>query len=230
MQKLRKMVKSIGKSREREYYRLHTISERNEHIMELPNNTHNSEAAKQMGFAEGFNPELTTEEKIRAAAEFEGLVLSTFLRFAGDAKTYDHTVLEDGIESSILLEIPQKDGSSVLAEVESATLDNGDEERSVRIIELDGGDKERHHYYIEDDQVLRYDDNLAERSRKLMGEMRPEENISIEGIKRALDMCRNEVENDKLEQQMGLNRQPVGVDEISKLAKLLESAEPRKPY
>jgi hypothetical protein len=26
---------------------------------------------------------------------------------------------------------------------------------------------------------------------------------------------------------MGLNRQPVGVDEISKLAKLLESAEPR---
>ena len=199
--------------------------------MELPNNTHSSEAAKQMkSVAEGFNPELTTEEKIRAAAEFEGLVLSTFLRFAGDAKTYDHTVLEDGIESSILLEIPQKDGSSVLAEVESATLDNGDEERSVRIIELDGGDKERHHYYIEDDQVLRYDDNLAEQPRELRGAPHPEESISIEGIKRALDMCRNEVENDKLEQQMGLNRQPVGVDEISKLAKLLESAEPRKPY
>ena len=48
--------------------------------MELPNNTHSSEAAKQMkSVAEGFNPELTTEEKIRAAAEFEGLVLSTFL-------------------------------------------------------------------------------------------------------------------------------------------------------
>ena len=197
--------------------------------MEMSDNA-NSENTNQIEPAKGFNPELTTEEKLQAAAEFEGLVLSTFLRFAGDAKTYDHTVLEDGIESSILLEIPQKDGSSVLAEVESATLDNGDEERSVRIIELDGGDKERHHYYIEDDQVLRYDDNLAERSRKLMGEMRPEENISIEGIKRALDMCRNEVENDKLEQQMGLNRQPVGVDEISKLAKLLESAEPRKPY
>ena len=198
--------------------------------MELPNNTHSSEAAKQMEFAEGFDSKLTTEEKLQAAKEFDGLVQSTLLRFAGDAETYDHTVLEDGIESSILLEIPQEDGSCVLVEVESATLDNGDEERSVRIIELDGGDKERHHYYIEDDQVLRYDDNLAERSRKLMGEMRPEENISIEGIKRALDMCRNEVENDKLEQQMGLNRQPVGVDEISKLAKLLESAEPRKPY
>ena len=226
------MVKSIDKSREREYYSIHIISERNEYIMELPkpNNTHSSEAAKRMEFAEGSDPELTTEEKIRAAKKFGDLVLSTFLRFAGDAKTYDHTVLEDGIKSSILLEIPQEDGSCVLVEVESATFDGGGEERSVRIIESDGGDKERHHYYIEDDQVLRYDDNLAERSRELRGALRPEESISIEGIKRALDMCRNEVENRKLEQQMGLNSQLVGVEEISKLAKLLESAEPHKPY
>ena len=198
--------------------------------MELPNNTHNSEAAEQMKFAEGFDPELTTEEKLQAAAEFGDLVWLTLLRFAGDAKTYDHTVVTDGIKSSILLEIPQEDGSCVLVEVESATLDNGDEERSIRIIELDGGDKERHHYYIEDDQVLRYDDNLAERSRELRGALRPEESISIEGIRRALDMCRNEVENYKLEQQMGLNRQPVGVEEIGKLAELLESAEPRNLY
>ena len=172
--------------------------------MELPkpNNTHSSEAAKRMEFAEGSDPELTTEEKIRAAKKFGDLVLSTFLRFAGDAKTYDHTVLEDGIKSSILLEIPQEDGSCVLVEVESATLDNGDEER--------------------------YDDNLAEQPRELRGAPHPEESISIEGIKRALDMCRNEVENRKLEQQMGLNRQPVGVEEINKLAELLESAEPRK--
>ena len=226
------MVKSIDKSREREYYSIHIISERNEYIMELPkpNNTHSSEAAKRMEFAEGSDPELTTEEKIRAAKKFGDLVLSTFLRFAGDAKTYDHIVVPDGIKSSVPLEIPQEDGSRVLVKVESATLDNGDEERSVRIIESAGGDKERHHYYIEDDQVLRYDDNLAERSRELRGALRPEESISIEGIKRALDMCRNEVENRKLEQQMGLNSQPVGVEEINKLAKLLESAEPHKLY
>ena len=226
------MVKSIDKSREREYYSIHIISERNEYIMELPkpNNTHSSEAAKRMEFAEGSDPELTTEEKIRAAKKFGDLVLSTFLRFAGDAITYDHIVVPDGIKSSVLLEIPQEDGSCVLVEVESATFDGGGEERSVRIIESDGGDKERHHYYIEDDQVLRYDDNLAERSRELRGALRPEESISIEGIKRALDMCRNEVENRKLEQQMGLNSQPVGVEEINKLAKLLESAEPHKLY
>ena len=198
--------------------------------MELPNNTHSSEAAKQMEFAEGFNPELATGEKLWAAAKFNDLVQSTLLRFAGDAKTYDHTVLTDGIKSNISLEIPQEDGSCVLVEVESATFDGGGEERSVRIIESDGGDKERHHYYIEDGQVLRYDDNLAERSRELRGALRPEESISIEGIKRALDMCRNEVENRKLEQQMGLNSQPVGVEEINKLAKLLESAEPHKLY
>ena len=198
--------------------------------MELPNNTHSSEAAKQMEFAEGFNPELTTEEKIRAAVEFDDLVQSTLLRFAGDAKTYDHTVLEDRVESIIPLEIPQEDGSYVLVSVESALLDNGDKKRSIRITESDGRDKETHDYYIEDDQVLRYDNNLAERPRELRGALCPEESISIEGIKRMIDECKNEIENDKLEQQMGLNRQPVGVEEISKLAELLESAKPRKLY
>ena len=111
--------------------------------------------------------------------------------------------------------------------MESALLDGGDEKRFISITESDGRDKETHHYYIEDGQVLRYDNNLAERSRKLGGALRPEESISIEGIKRMIDEYKNEIENDKLEQQMGLNRQPVGVDEISKLAKLLESAEPR---
>ena len=198
--------------------------------MELPNNTHSSEAAKQMEFAEGFNPELATEEKIRAAVEFDDLVQSTLLSFAGDAKTYDHTVFTDRVESIIPLEIPQEDGSYVLVSVESALLDNGDKKRSIRITESDGRDKETHDYYIEDDQVLRYDNNLAERPRELRGALCPEESISIEGIKRMIDECKNEIENDKLEQQMGLNRQSVGVEEISKLAELLESAKPRKLY
>ena len=207
------MVKSIDKSREREYYRLHIISERDEYIMELPNNTHSSEAAKQMEFAEGFNLELTTEEKLRAAKEFDDLVQLTLLRFAGDAETYNHTLSMDRVESQVLLEIPQKDGSYIWVMVESALLDNGYKERSISITELNEGSKETHDYYIEDDQVLRYDDNIAKRSRECM-----------------IDEYKNEIENDKLEQQMGLNRQPVGVDEISKLAKLLESAKPRKPY
>ncbi len=217
------MVKSIDKSRDREYYRINVISERNEYIMELPNNTHSSEAAKQMEFAEGFNPELTTEEKLKAAVEFDDLVQSTLLRFAGDAKTYDHSVFLDRVESSILLEIPQKDGSCVLVRVESALLDNGDEKRFMSITESDGRDKESHNYYIEDGQVLRYDFNAIELSEKTEGMY--VKKLSIEGLKRNIATLKNEIENDKLEQQMGLNRQPVGVDEINKLAELLESDE-----
>ena len=195
--------------------------------MELPNNTHSSEAAKQMEFAaEGFNPELTTEEKLRAAKEFDDLVQLTLLRFAGDAETYNHTLSMDRVESQVLLEIPQKDGSYILVSVESALLDNGDKERSISIMEWDEGSEETHDYYIEDDQVLRYDDNIAERSRELKRILRPEDIIII----RMVDRCNDEIENDKLEQQMGLNRQPVGVEEISKLAKLLEYAEPRNLY
>lgn len=194
--------------------------------MELPNNTHSSEAAKQMEFAEGFNLELTTEEKLRAAKEFDDLVQLTLLRFAGDAETYNHTLSMDRVESQVLLEIPQKDGSYIWVMVESALLDNGYKERSISITELNEGSKETHDYYIEDDQVLRYDDNIAKRSRELKRVLRSEVII----IMRMVDRCNDEIENDKLEQQMGLNRQPVGVDEISKLAKLLESAKLRKPY
>ena len=194
--------------------------------MELPNNTHSSEAAKQMEFAGEFNPKLPTEEKLRAAAEFDDLVQLTLLRFAGDAETYNHTLSMDRVESQVLLEIPQKDGSYIWVRVESALLDNGDKERSISITELDEGSKETHDYYIEDDQVLRYDDNIAERSRELKRVLRPEGIIII----RMVDRCNNEIENDKLEQQMGLNRQPVGVEEVRKLAKLLESAEPRNLY
>ena len=223
------MVKSIDKSREREYYSIHIISERNEYIMELPNNTHSSEAAKQMkSVAEGFNPELTTEEKIRAAAEFEGLVQSTLLRFAEDAKTHDHDIIfSDRIQSEVSLEIPQKDGSVVSIGVYSGSLDNGTKSREITFVERGVGGY--HRYYIEDDFVLRYDDNtpfssMEEDDDKIDMSMMSDDEI-YECAVRAMRKTNNLIENCKLEQQMGLNRQPVGVDEISKLAELLESAE-----
>ena len=223
------MVKSIDKSRKREYYRIHIISERNEYIMELPNNTHNthsSEAAKQIEFvAEGFNPELPTKEKLEAAAKFDGLVQSTFLRFAGDVKTYD---FNHSMESMLDLELSQKDGSVVSICVRSESRDNGPKSRGIS---LEGkGVGEYHWYYIEDDFVLRHDGNTSLSSMEEEDDDFDDE-IDMSGdeaYKYAVE-ARNEIENDKLEeQQMGLNRQPVGVDEINKLAKLLESAEPRK--
>ena len=181
------MVKSIDKSRDREYYRLHIISERDEYIMELPNNTHSSEAAKQMEFAEGFNLELTTEEKLRAAAEFDDLVQSILLRFKEDV-VYDRYIMSFPnmvTESRVLLSIQHTDDFMLVIEVWKALLNDG-----FKIIDISFmcGDREsRHEYYINDDSfVVKCDD----------------------------------YNKPKL----------VGVDEISKLAKLLESAEPRKPY
>ena len=193
--------------------------------MELPNNTRSSEAAKQMEFAEGFNPELTTEEKLRAAKEFDDLVQSTFLRFAGDVKTYD---FNHSMESMLDLELSQKDGSVVSICVRSESRDNGPKSRGIS---LEGkGVGEYHWYYIEDDFVLRHDGNTSLSSMEEEDDDFDDE-IDMSGdeaYKYAVE-ARNEIENDKLEeQQMGLNRQPVGVDEINKLAKLLESAEPRK--
>ena len=221
-------------NQEREYYRLHIISERNEYIMELPDNTHSSEAATQMELVvEGFNPELPDKEKLRAAKEFDGLVQSTLLRFAGDAKTHDHDIIfSDRIQSEVSLEIPQKDGSVVSIGVYSGSLDNGTKSREITFVERGVGGY--HRYYIEDDFVLRYDDNtpfssMEEDDDKIDMSMMSDDEI-YECAVRAMRKTNNLIENCKLEQQMGLNRQPVGVEEISKLAKLLESAEPHKLY
>jgi len=199
--------------------------------MELPkpDNTHSSEAAKQMEFVvEGFNPELTTEEKLQAAVEFDDLVQSTLLRFAGDAKTYDRITVDGNhsMESTLDLELSWKDGSVVSICVLSKSRD-GSESRGISL--EDKGTGEYNWYYIEDDFVLRYDDNTSLSSMEEDDD--DDDEIYMSGDEaykhavKALLEARNKIENYKLEQQMGLNRQPVGVDEINKLAKLLESAE-----
>ena len=223
------MVKSIDKSRKREYYRLHIISERNEYIMELPNNTNSSEDAEQMKLtAEGLNPELPDKEKSQAAEEFDGLVQSTLLRFAGDVKTYDFNAVDGShsMESTLDLELSQKDGSVTSICVRLESRDNGSKYQGIS---LEGkGVGEYHWYYIEGDFVLRYDGNTSLSSMEEEDDDFDDE-IDMSGdeaYKYAVE-ARNEIENDKLEQQMSLNRQSVGVDEVRKLAKLLESAEPR---
>lgn len=196
--------------------------------MEMPDNTHSSEAAKQMELVvEGFNPELPTKEKLEAAAKFDDLVWSTLLRFAGDAKTYDLNAMDGShsMESTLGLELSRKDGSVVSICVLSKSRD-GSKSRGISL--EDKGTGEYHWYYIEDDFVLRYDDNTSLSS---MEEEDDDDEIYMSGDEaykhavKALLEARNKIENYKLEQQMGLNRQPVGVDEISKLAELLESAE-----
>ena len=189
MQKLRKMVKSIDKSRDREYYRLHIISERDKCAMEMSDNA-NSENTNQIEPAKGFNPELTTEEKLQAAAEFDDLVQSILLRFKEDV-VYDRYIMSFPnmvTESRLLLSIQHTDDFMLVIEVWKALLNDG-----FKIIDISFmcGDKEnRHEYYINDDSFVVKCDNYDDYNKPKL----------------------------------------VGVKEISKLAKLLESAEPRKLY
>ena len=147
------MVKSIDKSKKREYYGLHIISERDERVMEMSDSV-NSEITNQIEPAEGLNPELTDKEKSQAAKEFDGLVQSTFLRFKEDV-VYDRYIMlfpNMVTESRLLLSIQHTDDFMLVIEVWKALLNDG-----FKIIDISFmcGDKEnRHEYYINDDSFV----------------------------------------------------------------------------
>ena len=152
--------------------------------MEMSDNV-NSEITNQIESVEGLNPELTTEEKLQAAVEFDDLVQSTLLRFKEDVVYDRYIMLFPNIvtESRLLLSIQHTDDFMLVIEVWKALLNDG-----FKIIDISFmcGDREsRHEYYINDDSfVVKCDDYDDHNKPKL-----------------------------------------VGVKEINKLAKLLESAE-----
>lgn len=195
-------------------------------------NNHRSEALEQMGFAGDFDAGLTTEEKQKAADKFEELVLSALLGFAESTANFNHSGGVDGVRLYLTLSVPQEDGSSIGIVVSSATLDDGPKERRINIqaVRDNATGDVAHSYYTENGQVLRHDVNtVVDRREEPRGALGVDEKaLSAEEIKHAIGVARNEMENGRLEQQMGLSRQPVGVDEINKLAELLESARPVK--
>jgi hypothetical protein len=200
--------------------------------MALSKNNHMSKAVEQMGFAGDFDAGLATEEKQRAAHEFDGLVRSALSGFAGSTVNFDHSGGVNGVGSYLTLSVPQEDGSSIGIVVSSATLDDGSNERRINVqaVRDNATGDVSHSYYIENGQVLRHDVNaVVDRREEPRGALGVDEKaLSAEEIKYAIGAARNEMENGRLEQQMGLNCQPVGVDEINKLAELLVSAQPVK--
>ena len=152
--------------------------------MEMPDNA-NSENTNQIEPAKGFNPELTTEEKLQAAVEFDDSVQSILLRFNEYivCDSYIMSFPNMVTESRLLLSIQHTDDSMLVIEVWKALLNDG-----FKIIDISFmyGDKEnRHEYYINDDSFVVKCDYYDDYN----------------------------------------NPKSVGVEEISKLAELLESAE-----
>lgn len=190
--------------------------------------TNNQEKIATVGqFAE----RLSKEEKARAAADFDDLVQETLLQFAGEANTYDHTVLTDRVKSSVLLYATQGERTVTIL-TESTTLDDGTQDRMISLRER-GGDSFR--YHLEDGVVRRFDTPQgSESQRKIPQELTIGRNLppeeAYERTHATIDHLKNELANQKLERQMGINDQPVDAHEVAQLRELLATAEYRELY
>lgn len=186
------------------------------------------EPSDNLDFIKPFeNPEresLTDAEKMEAAYRLSALVNDLLLRFADSVYVYkfDYPGSNNGRESSLGLRLPLGDDDELTAWVGSYS---NDKEDMRKYIKLDNG---RYRYHMESqDEVLRYDLNTdaVESIAPLPSRIR----ISGDNLRSRLedDMASldNDIKNQQLERQLGVNDQPVGPDEVGRLARLLEGAE-----
>ena len=167
---------------------------------------------------------LTDAEKMKAAYKLSALVDDLLLRFADSVyvNKFDYPGSNNGRDSSLGLRLPLGDDDELTIQVGSYS---NDKEDMRKYIMLDNG---RYRYHMESqDEVLRYDLNTdaVESVAPLPSRIR----ISGDNLRSRLedDMASldNDIKNQQLEKQLGVNDQPVGPYEIDKLAQLLEGAE-----
>ena len=182
--------------------------------MTSPEKTNISQAAEQMTFAADFDHNLSDQEKLEAAKKLDDLVESTLEKFRDGVNDWSNLKINDDKKEylSLFLQVPQEDGSYLSIRVKSELSTDNTRSREIGIQEMRGiRGGEYHRYYIEDGQdgqdgqVLRFDSDFSK-------------------------SARTEFERPSLQEEKdrGINHQPVGVNEIDKLAELLESAEPYK--
>lgn len=154
--------------------------------------------------------QLDSAEEMRAASQFNKLVQEMLFHFAGDVQVDDHDLREDRVEADLLLDTPRdKTGSHITIGVRSSLLDSGEQLREISIQYIDKGyfGRDYHRYLMEDSDCVRRDD---------AGDL-------YEKINNPLNRCK---ENQKPEQAMDMNKQPVGTEEIAALRELFEAAKP----
>ena len=154
---------------------------------------------------------LTDAEKMEAAYRLSALVDDLLLRFADSVyvNKFDYAGSNNGRNSSLGLRLPLGDDDELTIQVGSYS---NDKEDTRKYIMLDNG---RYRYHMESqDEVLRYDLNT---------------DVARDNFKSSLedDMARleNDMKNQQLEKQLGVNDRPVGPDEVGRLERLLEGAE-----
>ena len=173
---------------------------------------------------------LTDAEKMEAAYKLSALVDDLLLRFADSVyvNKFDYPGSNNGRDSSLGLRLPLGDDDELAIQVGSYS---NDKEDMRKYIMLDNG---RYRYHMESqDEVLRYDLNTdaVESVAPLPSPSPSPSHIRISGdnLRSRLedDMARldNDMKNQQLEKQLGVNDQPVGPYEIDELTQLLEGAE-----
>lgn len=183
-------------------------------------------------------------EREQVAAEFQDLANGLFLQYADKVKVYDHTVYLDSKQAHLSLNVPFDDSSSLSVGVHSLSKDSGMDKLDITLQEIgsDGYGHRFSRYHIEtgnneDEIVRRYDNNNVDLSDKSLqfksqSEYESEESEDpatlLERSEKYIVHLKNEIQNDALEREMGLNDQPIGVDELGKLTDLLTQAVPAK--
>lgn len=189
--------------------------------MTSPEKTNISKAAEQMTFAADFKRDLDDQEKQEAAKKLDDLVKSTLEKFRDQVNDWSHLKINKDKKEylSLMLQVPQEDGSSVGIRVESTLSNDGIRSGEISVDDSrELGVGEYHRYYIEDGQVLRFDNDFS----------KPKRTPSVFDENTGGFIIRDLTLQE--EKDRGINHQPVGVDEIDKLAALLESAVPDKQY
>ncbi len=164
--------------------------------------------------------------------KFSSLVEELLLRFADNVRLYDGILISGEKEAQVCLYAPLGcDGERVHVRVGSLSRKDGTTGQYITL----GDDRyDKHRYYVDSrwgssDEVLRYD-KLSPTPIKVRNELfiykkRSQEKI-LEKVLENLCDAYNELENQKLERELGINDQPVSPDEINELAAaLMEHAE-----
>lgn len=160
--------------------------------------------------------------------KFSSLVEELLLRFADNVRLYDGTLISGQKEAKVCLYAPLGcDGERVCVSVGSLSRKDGTTGQYIYL----GDDRyDKHQYYVDSrcgssDEVLRYD-RLSPTPIKGRNILSAHQEISQEKILENLCDAYNELENQKLERELGINDQPVSPDEINELAAaLMEHAE-----
>lgn len=181
-------------------------------------------------------------DAIKAAVKFKGMCEDVFLAHAADQRTF-RGIPEYGMDpnASVSLVVDSEDGSrlGITVQTSGTELSEYTSPYTIFLQETtpDGFGRKLVRYDLSRDmkEVVRNDvsedvkQSIQESPVKPLGRNSTVEEI-YDHTQSAIEHISNELENDRLEQSMGLNRQVVGEQEIDDLLKLVNIAIIDKRY